>query len=364
LQRLAIVDERLQQSADLVDRIAGGTNLGRWRQSLQPPASAWWWMLDQRVATTGPRVLIVGAIAGVLLSASVGIIADVSSHWIAGHPDILSSLFTVLPAALTLITGGTLTRLGGDFLVRRGLPHRWLSVVNLLLATAVLLLALGIKTTEPRIAQLYAGWGEWAQATLPNEAIEDFQRAISLSPNEAVYHFDLAQSLVGIGDDKGAVTEYLTAYRLDPRAIGNLIDLAFEYDYQGDYVNGLNYAEAGFSVLGGDAACAGSASMDDPMTCYMLLVDRGWAYLGLNDLRLAEADLRNALGREKNHGIAGHCLLAQVMAARNVSDVANREWQTCVTDRSILKIQGEGWDPRWLAVATERVFATPKPEGS
>lgn len=57
----------------------------------------------------------------------------------------------------------------------------------------------------------------YTQANAHQKAASVFQSAVAVSPGQAVLHFNLATSLIAIGDLEGAAREYETCLELDPR---------------------------------------------------------------------------------------------------------------------------------------------------
>lgn len=61
------------------------------------------------------------------------------------------------------------------------------------------------------------------------EAIREFSTAISLSPNNPLYHTNLAVALSETGEFERAVSEFQTALRLDPNNAAAYLQLGYTY---------------------------------------------------------------------------------------------------------------------------------------
>jgi tetratricopeptide (TPR) repeat protein len=188
LSRITELDQRLKESAPTIVAIVGASTLANWRETVQPPAGAWWWHLDERAAAAEPKPHPLWAIlAGFCITVSLSLSADISRRFLSVGPDFLGVFSTLSQALLALLAGSALTRIGRQA-VERGLArlgiartfhHPWKAG----LALAVLLAILGLRFALPAFAYYYneAGLGRQAEGRVTS-AIEQYQRAISLAP--------------------------------------------------------------------------------------------------------------------------------------------------------------------------------------
>jgi tetratricopeptide (TPR) repeat protein len=355
LSALAVLDQRLQQAATHIDRSVGRATLAAWREAMLPPAAAWWWRLDERAANEEPRPSPLWAIiAGFFLTISISITADIARRFLAVGPDAVGVFSTLLQGFLTFLAGRSLIGAGQQSLERLlaalNIQRRYSHIANTVLALLVLLLVIGLRLALPLIAAYYSDQGVIMQQNgNVTGAIMNYQRAISLSPNDAKAHYNLGTAYEDVTATDLAIASYQTALRNDAAMYRAYNNLARVYMAQrNDFASALPLLNTALELPIPDA--------ERSEVRYALLKNRGWANLGLTFLRQAETDLRDALAIRPD-GASAHCLLAQVYEARINNAAARTSWESCLrfanSDPSV--------EARWVGLARERLSEATTP---
>lgn len=55
LSQIIHLGQELKAKAAEIEAVIGHSMLAAWRETVQPPASAWWWYLDEHAATAEPE---------------------------------------------------------------------------------------------------------------------------------------------------------------------------------------------------------------------------------------------------------------------------------------------------------------------
>src|SRR5262249_43902327 len=140
-------------------------------------------------------------------------------------------------------------------------------------------------------------------------AIRGFQRASSLDPDYAAARYNLATAYEDVVQFDKAIDEYQKALIADPKFYAAHNNLARLYLVRRkEYASALNILNMALAL-----------KPPDPRVLYSLYKNRGWAHFALGLYDLAEEDLTESLGW-RNDGAAAHCLLAQVLEAKNARD--------------------------------------------
>lgn len=340
---LAIIDldNRLRK---LAGSIVASVKLADWRASFRPPAEAWWWSLDVIACSpTGGRFdWLWSALAVALLTISLSFLLDISTRFLSGGPDTWATFAVVGQSVLAmLVAGGTLTSLGREFFDRAlkaiNVSARWRQGVRLAFAALLLLALLVLRSYLPEIAVLYNNRGLTSYLNGQYTSAEfDFRRALKLSPDYVVPHYNLGLLFEDLHDYGQAKTEYRIAVagKLDA-AYNNLARL---------YILEEKYAEAVPLLLTGlDLA-------QDKEVLYDLRKNLGWARMEQTRYAEAEAQLRAAIDLAGSKASA-HCLLAQVLEGQENMNGALVEWENC------LKYANERNPDEdvWIEMARERL---------
>lgn len=345
LARVMELDSRLKARAPALVAQVGPAALADWREAVQPPANAWWWYLDGRATSSPGSHVFWSILSGLFLTLSLSLTAEISRRFLSVGSDFIGVFSTMSQALLAFLAGSTLTQAGRDeverLLLRRGIPQRVHHYWKTGLALAVLLIILALRLSLPAIARFYNDQGvHLHMAGLITRAITSYQRAISLNPDYAQAHYNLATAYEDILEYDKALVEYQTAIRADPQLYLAYNNLARLYILRrNDFASALTLLSAALNL---DA-------LQQPYVQYSLLKNRGWAHLGLRLYGLAEHDLREALTRRED-GAAAHCLLAQVLESKGETESAPAEWEACLR-----YAPGDVVETSWLSLAQERL---------
>src|SRR5438132_2615128 len=156
------------------------------------------------------------------------------------------------------------------------------------------------------------------------DAIELYQRAINLLPDDADAHFGLGDVYERVKEYDKAIVEYQTAIIADNRQYAAYRNLArIEMQQHKDYARALELLSRPLEYL----ESLNLASLSHA-NVYALFTSRAQANLGLKNLKLAQDDLAFVLQLDSNAATA-HYLLGEVLAARSDSMSARREWLSC-----------------------------------
>lgn len=319
VQRVAGLDGRLRHLAALT-RTADWNG---WRQAIGVAPDRWWWWLDEaqgresRIRNT-PWLFA----AGLLMTATLGLGADISLKlWGSG-----AGALSVLSGTLTLLfTSGPLTtrgrELAGWLIERLRLPIRFRAGTMVIASLLFFVLALLLRLVAlPAWARGYNDRGvEWLAAGDLAEAQRALDRAVSIDPQYAQGYYNLGAAYLGVGDYDRAVTLFRQSLAADRN-----LDVA--YSGLGYALTELGSPEKAIPVLYGGLAVA-----QDVTAKGALYTNLGRAFLAAGRLLEAESALQEALGLD-GRDAAAHCALAQVaeQAGWAVADVRAR-WEECLS---------------------------------
>ena len=359
VEQATALDARLRKVLPHVHSTAAG-QIADWRDARLPAASAWWWPPTPAGETTSDLLWTIATT--LIIAAAAALTADVARRFLSPGIDFLGVFATIILVILVLLAANALTtrgrhaigRVAGMFgmdsdiaddllklfqrgidrvLPRLGVQRGREQGARLALALAALLLSFGLSRLLPLAALYYnnRGMGEMAQGAL-TRSVASFQRAISVAPDLSVAHYNLASAYEESLEYDAAIKEYMVSIQGRP-------DLYFAYNNlarlyllrKGDAVSALELLQKALAIEPVDAD-----------TRYSLLKNQGWAHLGLNLPRQAEADLRQALAIHPDRG-AAYCLLAQAQEIQGTAALSS--WELCAAYNSDADVEAE-WDAR------------------
>ncbi|BAU40399.1 tetratricopeptide repeat protein [Leptolyngbya sp. O-77] len=329
------LDQRLRQQSGAIAR---HLDLVTWRDSLNPPASAWWWNFPKPPDPRDCLDWLWDALTVTTMAASFSLVMDISSKFLTGGTDLLGSFIIVGQSVLTLLTGKTaLTQAGQEAtersLERLGVPSHYHHEAKLGLSTGLLLLLLGLHANLPRIASLYAAWGNENQSQGEMTRAEDnLRRSLALDPDNPQTHYDLGTVYESGQNPEKAIAQYRLALQ------GGLsqasIPLSRLYILDGQYDMAASVLMQGEQTASAGLTPEGSGALPNPDFTYSYHNNLGWIALKQGRFDEAAANLQTAIQIAPQRASA-HCLLAQVWNAQGRPAVA--EWQACANtaDRTI-----------------------------
>ncbi|GAB4464415.1 MAG: hypothetical protein OHK0037_18370 [Elainellaceae cyanobacterium] len=333
------LDQRLRRHSGAIAR---HLDLATWRDSLNPPASAWWWNFSKPLDPRDRLDWFWDALTVTTLAASFSLVMDISSKFLTGGTDLLGSFIIVGQSVLTLLTGKTaLTQAGQEAtersLERLGVPSHYHHEAKLGLSSGLLLLLLGLHANLPRIASLYAAWGNENQVQGEMaRAQENLQRSLALDPDNPQTRYDLGTVYESGQNTEKAIAQYRLALQ------GGLsqasLPLSRLYILDGQYDMAASVLMQGQQVTT-EAFPEGTAALPNPAFTYIYHNNLGWIALKQGRFDEAAANLQTAIQISPQRASA-HCLLAQVWNAQGKPAAA--EWQACAdyADRTIPEENG------------------------
>lgn len=113
----------------------------------------------------------------------------------------------------------------------------------------------------------------------PDKAVDDFENAIAIAPDDAVSHYQLGHLRLTMGDNKKAVEQLSAALKIDPKQNSALMDRAAAYS---------NLGEFALAQKDLDNALVTDKGAD-------VLLSRAFARLGMGDSSGAAADVQEAM---------------------------------------------------------------------
>jgi tetratricopeptide (TPR) repeat protein len=308
----------------------------------------WWWTPSGWVARSHHAFLKFGMVTcwGLALT----ITSNTIGRWLTGAPDWTSIVAIVIQALITMLGGAAFVEQGrGAFLRLTALLSqpigRWQQLA-ILGTCAVLVAVLAVRWSLPAIATLYSQQGQthFDAGRLAN-ALDSWRRAVALDPDPWEYRYQLGSGLERQADTEGAIAQYrlaVAAPEAPPFVVNNLARL---------YLVQKNDAGTALTLL----EPALRSHEQDGMVRYRMLINRGAAFLALKLPNLARFDGAAAMALAKRLDWAGapsaSCLLA-IAEDDPAAPAPAAEWTACLQP----SLQDEVSDPRWIAMARERLW--------
>ncbi|MEH2267904.1 MAG: tetratricopeptide repeat protein [Nostoc sp.] len=337
LLQIVKLDTRLKQQAQKINQLA---KLADWRTSLNVPVTSWWWFLPTPSHPLDNFDWLWNALTIASLTASLSLVIDISTRFLSGGAGFLSSFAVISQSVLTLLTvGGVLTEAGRkgieQTLSRFGIKTYFWQETKFGLSALLLLSLIGFKASLPEISNHFnkLGWKHYQGSEWDN-AISDYERAVSLDPDNAQVHHNLGRLYEQLQDINKAETEYRLAVRGDMAvAYSDLARLFLIQKKSNEAMSLLLKAKDVAPNLNQ------TLSEDDKILVYEILKNQGWVKLQQQSYNKAESYLKEAIAindkidlkfRHPTRGSA-YCLLAQVLEKTSNPKKALPEWELCNT---------------------------------
>ncbi|WP_204139940.1 tetratricopeptide repeat protein [Halomicronema sp. CCY15110] len=361
LQEIHILDRQLKEHAGtLVAQI----DFAAYRESFPKLPEQWWWFLDDAVKAPKehPADWVFKGATTLAWAISIGLLVNISGRFLLGGAGVaglsaiaLSNLLTLLKARSDLTDAGNegVHLLFERFELSNPQRLRFRFGTTALLAGALFVFWL----TLPTIARRYNARGvALHDAGKLGSAEQNYERAISLDPDNLDAHYNLGNLYEDIQELDKAETQYLIAARGDfPEAYNNLARLYLQSP-ENDVNKSLALLSQGFKLIeDGDQEVF-------PETEFSLYKNLGWALLRQEEYTFAISALEEAISIYEqtpapeqefieNPGSA-YCLVAQAREAAGQPDTLSA-WQRCcqLGDRSVPE------ENAWLTMARERFDA-------
>jgi len=222
------LDARLKTQTSYINQV---TKLAEWQAILNPPQKEWWWLLDPITPKPWRDRFdwLWRAFSLLLLTASLAFVADISTRFLTGRPDIWGVFGVIAPTVLTLLAGqGALTQNGREgieyvltsFKVDKSLWDEFICLAAGLVLGSLILFWYSL----PLIADNhYIKLGNEAyDAGLFIPAEKNYNRALKLNPENTEVYYKLGELYQGLPDYNKAIEHYQIAWK------GNQIEAADE----------------------------------------------------------------------------------------------------------------------------------------
>ncbi|NEO39386.1 MAG: tetratricopeptide repeat protein [Moorea sp. SIOASIH] len=364
LIKLIELDSRLKKQAGLITQTVQLADL---RTSFHPPKEYWWWFLQAPTHRLDYLDWLWNALTVTSLTASVSLVVDISSRFLSTSPGFIGSFAVISQSTLTLLTaGGILTKAGRrgieDILSRLGIKKYLWEEVKLGLSGVLLLSLIGFRGSLPLISDCFNKWGfdkynkgDWSSAQ------SDYERALSLNPDNAEAHYNLGHLYEALQELDKARTQYRLAVQGGLDAAYNELGRLYIQDKK--YSQAVSLLLTGLDNLEENDLQNKLLKTEDIKTKnetqYALFKNLGWARLKQGRYADAETHLRDAIELDKTFKktpAAAHCLLAQVIENKPEKDPDNAlaEWKVCLRYHTDI---GNPDEDIWVGMARERIDA-------
>lgn len=360
------LDQTLKTDADSMNAVAW-ESMADWRESFQPASTAWWWRLDdyqpieKKFFSSRAALASVTWLSWISIAISLSYILEVVRRFLSTGADVPS---IVLQGLLALLVGSTIIQLvaqAARATVQNGgsktqAHHKTRILLLAALAFVTVAIAIGIEAFRSKAVAHFSNDGVfYKQQGQLTAAIQNYQRAISLKPDDSSAHYNLASVYEDVLEYDKAEAEFQVAmscndqYSLAYDRLARLHMLR-----RNDYVGALALLKVGLKKLDQMKEKNLLAQQDDLDIRFAMLRNRAWAYFGLGYFNEAANDLSAAL-EIRPRGAVAHCLLAQVLESeknpRRDPKKAIEEYQKCVAYSPLRDDNEESW----LGLAKERL---------
>jgi tetratricopeptide (TPR) repeat protein len=360
LLQIIELDSLLKQQAQKINQL---TKLADWRTSLNIPVTSWWWFLQAPSHPLDHLDWLWNALTIASLTGSLSLVIDISTRFLSGGAGFLSSFAVISQSVLTLLTvGGVLTEAGRkgieQTLSRFGIKTYLWQETKFGLSALLLLSLITFKASLPKIANYFNEQGlKHYQASEWDNAISDYERAISLDPENAQVHHNLGRLYQQLRDVNKAQTEYRLAIRGDIAIAYNDLARLYLNENKPDEAMSLLFKASDLEPKLGQ-----TLSQDDKLLMYEIRKNLGWARFEQKRYADAQAELKDAIAinktiadRSKHHTYASaYCLLAKVLED---NDNPNRNPEEALKQWKFCNKYGNSRVPEedaWMGIAEQR----------
>jgi tetratricopeptide (TPR) repeat protein len=243
-------------------------------------------------------------VASCLFTGGLAFATDFSRRLFGAGADTGSVLGVIFQAFFAVAAGSTFTSAGREFVgeLFSRLRLRVPSVSNVALWASFLffVFALSVWQVVPKyLAMAYNLRGRNLESVNLREAIDAYQRSISLWPSDADAHFNLGRMYQQELRNSDAMSEYEQATTINPRYVLAYSNMGRLLILEGHSLEALRALDSGID-----------ASSNDPYEDVAAYKNRGWANLELGFLKDAESDLNHSLTLKPT--AAAECLIAKM----------------------------------------------------
>ena len=361
LQRIYRLDTQLKKKKNAA-KILKAIDLENYRETLPEHPQSWWWNLDK---TQPPHFLdryewFFNGLTFGSWTVSIALLINIASRFFSGGPDVVGAIAVILPSLFALLKAKSdLTEAG-----QKGFDTllQWMRIPAVINARAkfssTLILLIGLLffwQKLPQVSQFYSRLGlNHYRADELSSAEINYQRAISLDPNNAEAHYNLGRLYEDWLRFDDAEREYQIAVSANiPRAHNNLARL---YILEKNYSEAVSLLIKGLRLVEEELTLPEESRSIYPEDHYNLLKNLAWVRFEQSQYENAEKLLSEAILISNNPEIikyvqsraSVHCILAQVLELGGDKD-AHSQWELCqqLADSSIPE------EDTWLNLADE-----------
>ncbi len=354
LLRLAELDKRLQKQQAKIVRVE---DYSSWRNTVQPPDSAWWWYFPIPTRPWWTHLdWLWNGLTLVFLAFSVSLIIDGIPRFLSGGLDTVSVLAVIIPSLLALLTSGALTPIGQEarnYLFQKLDQSLWAFVSLLLSLVLAFILIVIHECFFDNFADYFHAQGQqYYEKGQLEQALSNYQKAVALHPSYAQAHYHLGILHEDLQQFDKAKTEYQLAVKQDNST--NLLTRLEAYNNWGrllileqKYQNAIAPLIEGKNTLNEEQV---KTSKDFQKVKYALLKNLGWSQLELKNYSEAQSLLQEAIALDSTKA-PGYCLLAQVLEAEAQKEEALKNWNNCIAYAD----SGKPDEYLWLSIAREKL---------
>jgi tetratricopeptide (TPR) repeat protein len=205
-----------------------------------------------------------------------------------------------------------------------------------------------LVSMQPRIAHFYVEKGNQARSNGSlTQAIQHYQRAISINPDDHKAHYELASAYEDVRELDKSIIEYQTAILLNDQNSLAYNNLARLYILQKkDFTSAIELLDKAITNV--------KPTNLLPAYRFAFYKNRGWAYMCLERYSQARDDLKFALTIQEKSSVA-HYLLGKIAEAQKQRKTAVQHWEECRKLISTDSEQLKDMEADWTAYIRERL---------
>jgi tetratricopeptide (TPR) repeat protein len=371
LERLVVLDNRLQENAALISQIL---DLATYRNSLSVTPQEWWWNLDSTVESDSSDKfawLWKGARLSVW-TMNLGLLGTLATRFFSGASGLTEVLTIALPSILVLLQANNeLTSSGQEgfnrLFNRLKIPPHLYEQAKFIPTASLFGFLLIIWFLQPQFSQEINREGRRAEEKGQlTSAEQNYLKAIALDSNNLDATYNLGNLYEELQNFDDARKYYIIAAKGGfPDAYNNLARL---YILQNKYSEAVLLLKDGLALIEKkerQEQQQANVSNDLNVVKYSILKNLGWAKFKQANYEEAQGFLLGAIGIASvpeiqsyilNPG-AANCLLAQVLEAQKSSG-AVEQWRQCydlVNKRLAARNVRNAEEETWFSLAKQKL---------